>query len=194
MLEKVEGVRDSKKLSKADQRRLFAEIQEKSLYAVIPANVGSINGIGVYMARNLAIISACRLLIASMAEDPRLEKGKFGIDKIVIDGYWSQAWLGRISRETHKLPTEGIIRGDDKVYEIGAASIVARVYADSLFEGWNKFWPGFNINHNHGSPDKAMYAALYKKGPAPIFRTHDYAPGWWKRILREKYHQFFGAW
>jgi ribonuclease HII len=84
------------------------------------------------------------------------------------------------------VPFKGIIHGDAKVYEISAASIVARVYIDALFEGYDHFWPGFNLRKNHGSPDKVMYKKLRRNAPAPVFRTKGYASEWWKKIMNNE--------
>ena len=64
-----------------------------------------------------------------------------------------------------------------------AASIVAKVYLDALFEGWDQYWPGYGLNSNHGSPSTQHYTALREKGPTPVHRTANYATEWWRRII-----------
>lgn len=176
--ERVEGVGDSKKIPKKRQLELFAELQSKSIYSVVPATVNAINIEGVYVARNRAIASSVGMLLMEL-KDQGIE-----CEDIIIDGYWSQKWLQRLSLGWgHNYFAKGLIRGDSKVYEISAASIVARVYADALFEGWNAFYPDYRLNRNHGSPDQVMYAKIRESGPCPIHRTN-YGKKWWNLIMR----------
>lgn len=189
-LEKVEGVRDSKKLSKRQHLDLFSELQKKSIYSIAIATVNSINAIGIYESRNKAIKSSLLSLDSILKQ-----QGKEGFtinDNVIIDGYWSKKWLDYFS-SSFAVNIEGLVRGDDKIYEIGAASIVGRVYADALLEGFGNFYPGYRIEKNHGSPDPKSYAKLYECGPTPIHRTINYAKNWWKKILKDRYEEFINV-
>jgi ribonuclease HII len=179
--EKIKGVTDSKQVIKVTQRRLFKELTDKGIFTIAPATVNSIDHLGIYTARNYAVVSAVQMMLMELEH---LDV-PFGEAKVLLDGYWSQTWLEFFKDETG-IPFKGIIHGDAKVYEISAASIVARVYIDALFEGYDHFWPGYNVNHNHGSPDPVMYRKLAKNGPSPIFRTKNYGEVWWKNIMSKK--------
>jgi len=175
-IRKIKGVTDSKKLTHKKRLELFPKLQRWGHYQVQVASVNEINDIGIYLARNRAIIQAIRGLMSRLQPTGRV--------RIIIDGKFSEAWLARI--RTPGTETECIIGGDEKVYECGAASIIARVYADSLFEGFGKFYPGYGFEHDHGSPSKNHIEALRKKGPSPYHRTKNYAAEWWKRIMETK--------
>lgn len=172
-LRKVEGVKDSKKLAHKRRLELFKKLQKSSLYSIVPATVNEINSTGIYMARNMAILSAVRKLLFSQ---------NYGIKNVLIDGYFSKKWLKFFSVDL-RVPVECMVNGDDLVYECSAASIMARVYADALFQGFGEFYPGYNLEKCHGSPDKRMYEALRKKGPSPYHRT-GYGKGWWEKIMK----------
>jgi len=105
-------------------------------------------------------------------------------ERAVIDGPFSKEWMNYF-RSKVTVPVECLIDADNKVYTVSAASIVARVYADALFEGFGKFYPGYGFEHDHGSPSKAHIEALRKAGPSPYHRTN-YAVGWWERIRKGK--------
>jgi len=181
----IKGVKDSKVVAKVTQRRLFKELTDIGIFTIVPATVNSIDNVGIYVARNHAIIGAVQLMLLELDHmDVPLTDAR-----VLLDGKWSQTWLSFFKEETG-IPFKGIIHGDAKIYEISAASIVARVYIDALFEGYNHFWPGYNIQHNHGSPDPVMYKKLMKNGASPIFRTKNYAEKWWARIMagKQKHH------
>lgn len=177
----VPGVTDSKQLTHQQRLRLFAALQKASHYCVVPATVNDINGIGIYVARNLAMVQAGGMLLRKLQQLGERD----AVERFVLDGYFSKKWLAMFSGEWLGIAVESIIDGDAKVYELGAASIVARVYADALFEGWGRFWPGYRLERNHGSPDLVMYERLRLDGPTPVHRT-EYGAGWWKKIMGGK--------
>lgn len=179
--ERIKGVKDSKLVIKKTQRSLFKQLTKKGQFVVVPATVNAIERDGIYVARNHAVIAAVNLMLMSMKHS-KIDTSNV---TVLLDGYWSQNWI-LIFERLCGVKFEGVINGDAKIYEISAASIVARVYIDALFEGYNHFWPGYNINNNHGSPDQIMYRKLRKNGPSPIFRVKNYAPGWWKNIMEGK--------
>lgn len=174
--EKVEGATDSKKLSSKKRLELFGKLQEKSLYAVVPATVNQIGQVGIYKARNYAIVAAVSQLLECLLQL------KIFPEIVEIDGYWSSEWMSIFQR------TFGItvIRGyDESDYEVGAASIIARVYADALFTGFGKFYPGYGMEKDHGSPSVLHCEFIRKNGVSPIHRYKNYAEDWWKKILQK---------
>lgn len=181
---KVEGVGDSKKISKQRQLELFDPLVKQSKFSVALATVGMIDQIGIYDARNIAIENALIALRRQMNGDWPY------VGRVIIDGKWPYHLLRDFAKTSGDLPVEGIVKADETIYECGAASIIARVYADALFGGWDQFYPGYSLGQSHGSPSQVMYRQLYEKGPTPIFRTINYAADWWKRILKDRFSQF----
>lgn len=147
--------------------------------------MNSIGHVGIYAARNYAVIAAVKLMLFELEQCALLDYA-LGV-QVLLDGYWSKHWIQVFESECPGVKFRGIVNGDAKVYEISAASIVARVYIDALFEGYNRFWPGYHLSENHGSPDKRMYAKLKRSGPSPVFRTKHYGTSWWKRIMGKRW-------
>ena len=81
--------------------------------------------------------------------------------KILVDG-------------THKpdldIDTQTIIGGDSIVDEISAASIIAKVYRDSLMIKFDKQYPDFYFSRHKGYGTKLHKAAIKKYGITPIHR------------------------
>lgn len=176
----VSEVVDSKELTPKKRLKLFEQLQHTGYYAIALATVNDINELGIYRARNLAIISAVNHLQKRMQY-----KGidhKLRPNKVVIDGYFSQKWL-LIFTEEFKLKVECLINGDKLLYEISAASIVAKIFVDALFSGYGSFYPGYQMEINHGSPDPVMYEKIRRDGVTPFHRVK-YAYRWWSKIFK----------
>jgi ribonuclease HII len=164
----IEGIKDSKQTTFKQRRKAFEQIQNIGLYCVVPASVSAISQVGVYRARNWAMGLAIKGLLELRP-----------VEHILIDGKPIKLNL------PNNVSTDFIIQGDEKSYLMGAASIVAKVYTDALFEGYGNLWPGYGINvpFDHGSLSKQHKEALRELGPTPVHRTRHYAPEWWRRIL-----------
>lgn len=179
---KIQGVKDSKQLTHEKRIELFERIQENSWYSIAIASVNDINSEGIYTARNVAIIHGINSICMKLWNiNPELT----GELKAIIDGPFSESWLTTFRHACRDTQIECLINGDEKIYEISAASCVGKVYADALFAGFGQFYPGYGFEHDHGSPSKNHIEALRKRGPSPYHRTKNYAAEWWKRILKE---------
>ena len=182
---KVRGVKDSKQLTHKQRLALFGKLQETSCYSVVPATVNWINSDGIYWARNMAIVNSASALLLNKA----ILKTKVDEEiRIIIDGPFSKTWMTTFSNSirwgwTRNIKVECLVNGDEKVYEISAASIIGRIYADALFAGFGQFYPGYRLERNHGSPDKLAYEKIRQSGPTPYHRTN-YGKGWWEKIYR----------
>jgi len=144
----------------------------------MPATVNSINSIGIYKARNYAIATALENLYL------QLLGMNIKSEKAIIDGPFSRAWVNYF-RSKVAISVECMVNADEIVYEVSAASIVARIYADALFEGFGSFYPGYNLEKNHGSPDRVMYEKIRKDGACPYMRVN-YGKSWWEKIRKGK--------
>lgn len=186
---KVRGVKDSKILTHKKRLELFGKLHEAGSYSIMPATVNDINEMGIYKARNLAIEFAIYKLIKKVRANDVYYQGS--IDKVLIDGYFKKEWLNDLSTVLkiryfgNYIPVECLVNGDKLVYEISAASIIGKVYVDSLFKGFGSFFPGYDLEKCHGSPSKKMYDKLRESGPTPYHRTN-YGLGWWEKIMTGK--------
>ena len=173
--EKVPGVKDSKALSKKRRLELFRAIQETSLYVILPATVNQIMCLNITRPRNQAIIWSTKMLLELLKNKHITPR------KAIIDGPFTEEFIIRMRREV-MIDVIPVIKADQKYYAVSAASIVAKVYVDALFEGFGRFYPGYNMEKNHGSPDRIMYQKLRESGPSPWHRTGVYGRQWWAKI------------
>jgi ribonuclease HII len=63
-----------------------------------------------------------------------------------------------------------VIKGDFKSYNIGAASIVAKVYRDNLMVEYDKTYPEYKFANNKGYGTKDHINAIKEVGACPIHR------------------------
>ena len=83
--------------------------------------------------------------------------------------------LDMISGFEHVLPFELIIRGDSKVLEIMAASIVAKDYRDNMMIEFDRHYGQYKFSAHKGYGTKLHQAMLDEYGISVLHRT-SYAP------------------
>jgi ribonuclease HII len=69
-----------------------------------------------------------------------------------------------------KAPAEAVVRGDDRVPVIAAASIVAKVHRDALLAALHEHHPAYGFAAHKGYPTPAHLAALRAHGACPAHR------------------------
>lgn len=173
---RIYGIRDSKDLSHTQRAELFAKIAEYGLFSIAPANPTTISKLGIYTARNIA----AQVALIGIEQQMDLGVIEHATDRVIIsDSHLKKAmpegWIDI-----------GIVQAGRKSYVVAAASICAKIYVNSLFEGWEKNWPGYGMNSDHGSLSKLHREALRTLGPSPVHRRGIYAREWWKSILNKK--------
>lgn len=140
---------DSKKVNKNIRKRLFREIQEKSLAhgvgIVSPERIDEINILQ-------ATYEAMRLAVEQMELSP---------DLLLVDA---------VTIPDIDIRQVGIIKGDEKSVSIAAASILAKVTRDQLMIQYDQVYPEYGFASNKGYGSAAHIAALKKYGPCPIHR------------------------
>ena len=73
------------------------------------------------------------------------------------------------------LPSQSIVKGDDKSLSIGAASILAKTHRDLLMKDFAAQYPQYGFEIHKGYCTAAHIEAVKKYGPCPIHRL-SYAP------------------
>jgi ribonuclease HII len=68
------------------------------------------------------------------------------------------------------VPAQAIIRGDDQVAAISAASILAKVYRDRILHTIDREFPQYGFAKNYGYPTAQHRAALACYGVSPHHR------------------------
>lgn len=150
----IEGLMDSKKLSPGKREVLSVEIKARALdWGLGVASVEEIDRINILQATFLAMQRAVEAL--------RLQ-----LDYVLVDGNRCPDF---------SCPADAIIKGDDKVPAISAASILAKVDRDTEMVRLDAEYPGYGLARHKGYPSKQHVEALEVLGVTPIHRV-SYAP------------------
>lgn len=68
------------------------------------------------------------------------------------------------------IPQASIVKGDEKVFLISLASVVAKVHRDRGMARYHRQYPEYEFARHKGYGTKVHYATLAKHGPCPIHR------------------------
>ena len=148
-------INDSKKLSAKKREELFKAIQESSLEVGIGiCDHETIDRINIFQASFLAMKKA----LSALKKKP---------DFIVLDGKFL------IPNVSYK--QKAIIHGDQKIFSIAAASIVAKVTRDRIMLEFHERFPEYGFNKHKGYGTRLHLERLKKYGPCPIHRK-SFAP------------------
>jgi ribonuclease HII len=151
---RIRGLADSKMLAPSTRERLYDEILNKALCcSIAEASVEEIDTLNILRATMLAMRRA--------VEGLRLRPAK-----VLVDGN---------CLPTLRITAEAIVRGDQKVKSISAASILAKVHRDRLCLQLHEAHPlyGFAQHKGYSSPDHL--AALKRHGACAVHRR-SFAP------------------
>ncbi|MBT3566912.1 MAG: ribonuclease HII [Porticoccus sp.] len=143
------GLVDSKKLSEKRRQELAVEIKEKALcWNVARSTVKEIDRFNILEATMMAMERA----VEGLRIDP---------EYVVVDGNRLPLW---------RYASESIIKGDDKVPSISAASILAKVHRDEEMIAFDKLYPGYGFDCHKGYGTKKHFEAIRRLGPSLIHR------------------------
>ncbi|MEO8972263.1 MAG: ribonuclease HII [Ktedonobacteraceae bacterium] len=149
-LELLDGVRDSKQLSRQARERLYDVIMQHALaVGVGSGSVALIDRINILQATKHAMRDALTQLA--------LQPHALLLDALLLHDV--------------ALPQRSIIKGDARCLSIAAASIIAKVTRDRLMCQLHQQYPlyGFDQHKGYGTP--AHLEALHTHGASPIHRT-----------------------
>jgi ribonuclease HII len=147
---RVNKVRDSKLLTEPEREALYDRIGEWCrAWSVGFASVEECNELGMAEAQRVA----ARRAIEGLELEP---------DRVLIDGNWDFVGGGR---------TKKLVKGDQRVLSIAAASILAKVTRDRVMRMESESFPGYDFDLNKGYPCPRHKTALRAYGPTSIHRT-----------------------
>lgn len=144
----LEGVNDSKQLTRRRRETLAAAIVSGLPYAVGAASVHEVDRLNIRRATALAMRRALARLSPAA-------------DVVVVDGLP----VPELGREH-----EAMVDGDARCYAVACASIVAKTVRDRLMGRLGGRYPDFGWEHNAGYGTADHRAALDRRGPTPHHR------------------------
>lgn len=152
------GLKDSKQLTAKQREKIFAVLTKDSRIFLAAASVSEkiIDKINIQNASELAMKKAVQKL---------LKKCGIAAEKnclVLVDGNRKIKNLN--------LPQKTIIKGDEKIPAISAASIIAKVSRDRFMLKLHEKYPRYNFAKHKGYGTKEHYRALKKFGPSPVHR------------------------
>lgn len=150
----IDGLRDSKKLSASQREALAIEIKLHALaWSVAQCSEAEIDTLNILQASLLAM----RRAVEALSVTPSLA---------LIDGNRCPVMAVR---------SEAIIKGDDKVPAISAASILAKTARDEALAQLHLQYPQYAFDQHKGYPTALHLARLREFGVSPVHRK-SYAP------------------
>ncbi|MCV9879153.1 ribonuclease HII [Brenneria izbisi] len=153
------GLADSKQLSEKRRLALYDEIKEKALsWSLGRAEPEEIDQLNILHATMLAMQRA----VAGLTITP---------DFVLIDGNRCPAL---------PMPAQAVVKGDSRVAEISAASIMAKVTRDREMVALDKLFPAYGFAQHKGYPTAFHLEKLALFG-ATAFHRRSFAPV--KRVL-----------
>lgn len=145
----IEGLDDSKKLSRKKRRELFREIKENAIaFGIGTASAEEIDQINILEATRLAFQRAMDNLNCLP-------------DYVLLD-FIKLPWL--------ELPHQAFAKGESLSASVAAASIVAKEARDIHMEELANEFPGYGFERHMGYGTAIHQEALQKLGPCTIHR------------------------
>ncbi len=145
----IDGLADSKKLSAARREALYEQILTKAVaVSTGQASVAEIDALNILHASMLAMQRAVDGLSLSPAH-------------VLVDGNRLPRW---------QWPATALVKGDQRVACISAASIVAKVTRDRQMLALDQQYPAYGFARHMGYPTAAHREALQQHGPCSEHR------------------------
>ena len=145
----IVGLNDSKKLTEKKRELLYPEIIKKALdYCIIHISPQDIDSINILAARKLGMLKAIQ--------------GLKRVDYAIFDGNFVPPNVD--------CESDYLVKGDEKLACISAASILAKVTRDRLMLEQAKLYPNYGFEKHKGYLTKVHLEALKEHGPCEIHR------------------------
>ena len=146
----IDGLNDSKKLSARRREQLADQVRDRAIaWSVVSIDAEQIDRINILQATMLAMQQA----VEQLTVPPQ---------HVFIDG-------NRCPQIN--VPATAIVKGDARVAEISAASILAKVERDAQMLLLHEVYPQYGFDKHKGYPTASHLAALAEHGPCPEHRT-----------------------
>jgi len=152
----LKNARDSKKLSEKQREKIFKLIQKCPNIKFTISSVGpkTIDKINISEATKKAMKNCLNKIL------PKRNPKKI---LILIDG-------NRILDKNLKISQKAIVKGDNKIFSIALASIIAKVTRDRKMEKLSLQYPKYYFHQHKGYGTKLHKKLIKKYGPCKIHR------------------------
>jgi len=137
----IEGIKDSKKLSKNKREELYVKITQNYTWSIGVVGPKEIDEINILEATK----KACVLAVEGLIKEPSV---------VIVDGNMKFSDQRFVS----------YIKGDDRSISIAAASIIAKVTRDRMMELLHQEFPYYFWAKNSGYGTKEHISAIEKYG------------------------------
>ena len=150
-----------------DSKKLRAEEREKARLAICLsdakwgigwASAAEIDEINIHKATLMAMKRAFEAMIKSNICETSIETSNI---RAIVDGLFVP---------DINAPCEALVKADNSVPAVMAASIMAKTARDRLMEYYGIFYPQYGYTQHKGYPTKAHREAILRFGPSPIQR------------------------
>jgi ribonuclease HII len=150
-------VNDSKLLSPNKREMLARHIQQSALASVVvEISVKIINQHGINRANQIGFRKAVARILQKVSPQRAF---------LLVDGFHAR-YIKGIGLGNQ----QAIIKGDQKVFSIAAASIIAKVHRDSIMLKLHKQYPKYNFRLHKGYGTKLHRQCIQKYGLSEIHR------------------------
>lgn len=156
----VNILKDSKKLSAKKRENAAKVIKEKAFWASAFSSEKEIDEINILQATLLAMSRAFQKLVLQLKNEGQNET--LEALHVIIDGLYVPFDM--------KNYASALVKADDKVPSVMAASILAKTTRDAVMTENAKLYPEYGYEKHKGYPTKAHKEALRNFGESPIQR------------------------
>lgn len=146
----IKNLKDSKKLTFEQRIKISKDIKNNSFFSIGVASVKEIEKLNILQASLLSMKRA----ILSLSKKP---------DLVLVDGNFAPQIVNQCRT---------VIKGDEKIKCISAASILAKVYRDKIMIKMSKKYKNYSWNKNFGYGTKQHIMGLKKYGLTSMHRKN----------------------
>jgi len=148
------GIKDSKQLSFQKREEIYNSLKKDKN---IQWGVGRV---GEKLIDKINILEATKLAMKRAVLNLK-KNNDFKVKMLLLDGNF---------KINMNYPQRKYVKGDERVFLISLASIIAKVKRDRLMEKYHQKFPGYGFNKNMGYPTKDHRERIKDNGSCGIHR------------------------